>query len=307
MRRYDIVTGILLILSTIDFTLAAPVLVQGNQARVDVVHVPKDLTTMLGKRLGEELEKLGEEYFTTSGKAVDSSGTLSSSSSASLGPGHGPTSPNQASLTANPPLMESPCSPSTSSMQGLSARGNSNGKSCLGLLGDALTHGGPHQMHGDGLIMYSLYRPFPMMEAPALQPKPVKGPSINPSADPNVDQGYSTNAEDPTPSSAAPRPARPKGSHGPSGYAPGPPPTELPTEPENEAVPRPPPSTDSEAQLEHQSMSAGSQPVDLEAAIYEAKGKAVKESRSIPGAASDVGNATQRDLQRIERSLDPEE
>jgi hypothetical protein len=58
------VTGILLILSIIDFALTAPVLAhEKRQARVEVVHIPKDVTTVLGKRWGEVLEKLGEEYF----------------------------------------------------------------------------------------------------------------------------------------------------------------------------------------------------------------------------------------------------
>jgi hypothetical protein len=122
MRRYDIVTGILLILSIVHFALAAPVLVQGNQVRVDVVHMPKDLTTVLGKRWEEELENLGEEYFKTLGKPVESSGTHSSSSSALSGPDNGlPPAPNPASSNVSPDSsIEPPCS----SMQGLSARGN---------------------------------------------------------------------------------------------------------------------------------------------------------------------------------------
>jgi hypothetical protein len=56
MRRCDIVFGILLILSIIDFALAAPVLVQAeHQARVDVVHISRDGMTVLWKRGGEEL------------------------------------------------------------------------------------------------------------------------------------------------------------------------------------------------------------------------------------------------------------
>jgi hypothetical protein len=59
MRRYNIVPLILLILSTINFALAAPVLIPENsQVRVDVVRVlPKDVITVLGKR-GDELEKM---------------------------------------------------------------------------------------------------------------------------------------------------------------------------------------------------------------------------------------------------------
>ena len=51
MRRYDIVSRILLILSIVDFALAAPVLVQETrQAGVDVGHIPEDAIPMLGKR-----------------------------------------------------------------------------------------------------------------------------------------------------------------------------------------------------------------------------------------------------------------
>jgi hypothetical protein len=76
-----------------------------------------------------------------------------------------------------------------------------------------------------------------------------------------------------------------------------------PKEPEDEVVPGPPSSPDPEFRLDHQSSSADSQPVDLLAAIYAAKGKA-KESRRISGTARDVVNALQRELQPSERSLD---
>ena len=90
MRRYDIVSGVILTLSIIDFALAAPVLVQEKrQARVDVVNIPKDVTTILGKRGDEELEKLVEELFGTGEKPVESSNAHASSSSAQPGPGHG--------------------------------------------------------------------------------------------------------------------------------------------------------------------------------------------------------------------------
>jgi hypothetical protein len=49
MRRYDIFSGILLILSIIDFALAAPVLVQEKRrAGLDVVHMPKNVIPALG-------------------------------------------------------------------------------------------------------------------------------------------------------------------------------------------------------------------------------------------------------------------
>ena len=126
MRRNDILSGILLILSVIDLTLAAPVSAQEeSRAHVDAVHVPKDMTTVLGKRGGEELEKLAGEYLKTWGKPVESSDAHALSSSAPEGPGnHGSTNvvqapaPNPASSTANPdPLIDpSSCSSSTSSM-----------------------------------------------------------------------------------------------------------------------------------------------------------------------------------------------
>jgi hypothetical protein len=127
MRRYDIVSGILLILSIIDFALAAPVLVQEKrQGGLDVVHIPKDVIPVLGKRGDDELdlEKLAE-FFKTWENPIGSSDAHASSSSAPPGPDHGSTNvvevpaPNPASLTANPdPLME-PSRPSlTAPMQG---------------------------------------------------------------------------------------------------------------------------------------------------------------------------------------------
>ena len=95
MRRYDIVSGILLVLSIIDFALAAPVLVQEKrQAGVDVVHIPKDVITVLGKRTDEQLPKLMEQLFM--GKTEESAGAHASSSSAPPGPGHVSTDVAQA-------------------------------------------------------------------------------------------------------------------------------------------------------------------------------------------------------------------
>ena len=77
-----------------------------------------------------------------------------------------------------------------------------------------------------------------------------------------------------------------------------------------------PESTDPELYSDPQSLSVADQPEDLRAAIhasgdlqasmYAAKGKA-KESRSIAGTARDVRNAAQRELQPVERRLDPRE
>jgi hypothetical protein len=120
MRRYDIVSGILLILFIINFALAAPVLVQEKrQVVVDAAHIPKDVVTVLGKRGDDELEELLAEYFKTWGRPMDSSDAHASSSSAAPGHNYGSTDvvhvpePNPASSTANAgPLME-PSSPSS--------------------------------------------------------------------------------------------------------------------------------------------------------------------------------------------------
>ena len=125
MRRYDIVSGILFILSIIVFALAAPVsMQQERQAGVDVVRMPKDAITVLGTRGDEELEKLAEQYLKTWGKPIDSSDSHASSSSAPPnsappGPEHVSTNvvqapePGPASSTANPGPLMGPSSPSS--------------------------------------------------------------------------------------------------------------------------------------------------------------------------------------------------
>ena len=127
MRRYDIISGILLILSIIDFALAAPVPVQEKrEAHVDVAHMPKDVITILEKRGQEELETAVAEYFKTLMKSAETSDAHASSSSAPLGPDHGPTNVAQESAqepapnpTANPGLLMQPSSPlSTSPVEG---------------------------------------------------------------------------------------------------------------------------------------------------------------------------------------------
>jgi hypothetical protein len=63
MRRSDIIFGILLVLSIIDFDLAAPLLVQKKRHEyVDVIQTPKDVVTVLGKRGGKDLQKLLKQY-----------------------------------------------------------------------------------------------------------------------------------------------------------------------------------------------------------------------------------------------------
>ena len=90
MRRYYIFSGILLI---VPIVLAAPVLVQEKrQAGVDVLHIPKDVTTMLGKR-GAHLDEAWLEYldhFDNHFALPDESAAAHpSSSSPPSGPDHG--------------------------------------------------------------------------------------------------------------------------------------------------------------------------------------------------------------------------
>jgi hypothetical protein len=105
--------GILLILSIIDFALAAPVLVQEKrQAYADVEQIPKDVRTVLRKRVGEDdLVKVAEDYLETGGKQAESSDTHASSSSAPPVPDHEPTnavegSDTHASSSLAPPVPD---------------------------------------------------------------------------------------------------------------------------------------------------------------------------------------------------------
>jgi hypothetical protein len=109
------------------------------------------------------------------------------------------------------------------------------------------------------------------------------------STDSDVDWNYLMNVEDPPPL----RPASSKPSNpGPSNPAPSNP--SLPTEPPSTAE-----STDPE-------LNPDGQETARQAAIYAEKGKA-KQLRHVSGTARDVANATQKELQPAERSLDPGE
>ena len=62
-QHYDALFGILLILSIIDFALAAPLLVQEKRhAYVDVVRTPRDVVTVLGERAGGDEEFVNVVY-----------------------------------------------------------------------------------------------------------------------------------------------------------------------------------------------------------------------------------------------------
>jgi hypothetical protein len=119
MRWSDIVSGIILILSISDFTLAAPLLGREKlHACVDVVHtgIHKDMPVM-GKRGKEDIDKLAKiasDYFEKWGKPDWWPEAHDSSSSAPPGPDQGSTvdvkapEPNPASPPANPhPVLES--------------------------------------------------------------------------------------------------------------------------------------------------------------------------------------------------------
>ena len=61
MRRYDILFGILLILSIINLALTAPVLVQEKcHACVDAMHTPKDKIAALERRGNDDLDRLAK-------------------------------------------------------------------------------------------------------------------------------------------------------------------------------------------------------------------------------------------------------
>jgi hypothetical protein len=189
MRRCDIVTRILLIISIIDFkfALAAPISVQEKrQGLVDVAHiVPKDVITVLGKRGDEELEDLWEEYFNTlENLEEESSSSLSEPDHGSTNDVQAPARPISPSSTANPdPLME----PSSS------------------YKGDDESHWPQYTPTSSG---YNSDREF--MEAHAVPPNhpmPSTDSDSDSSTDPpDVDWGYWMNSEDLPP----PRPPSPK-------------------------------------------------------------------------------------------------
>ncbi len=97
MRQYDVVSRIFLILSTINFVIAAPVLVQDKrQACLDVVHNPEGAITVLGGRGGDEVELV--EFFDKLLTKPESSGSAPSN------PDHGVTNV----VDGPPPTRQSP-------------------------------------------------------------------------------------------------------------------------------------------------------------------------------------------------------
>jgi hypothetical protein len=231
MRLYDTVSGIIVILSIIDFAVAAPVPVQEKrQACVDVVHIPRDAIAVLGKRGDEELDKsahLLEENLKTWRKPVESSDAHASSSSAPAGPDLGSTNvvqtpaPNPAPLTANPnpstkpwdpssialessanpnPLME-PSSPSSKGFDSASLSDSSEYETSQEFEGGNSdsdeSHGPLHTQTSSGHGL-----DHELTEAPAPQSNPKKRPWTDPDGpgpDPDFDWNYWMNLEDPPP------------------------------------------------------------------------------------------------------------
>ena len=123
--RYDIVCGILLLFSIIDFALAAPVLVQEkHQTSVDEVHMPRDVITVLGKRMDDDFEEFSRfvnGYFKPWKELV------ASSSSAPPGLDHGSTNavqapvPDLAPSDAHAPSSSAPPGPDHGSTKAVQA------------------------------------------------------------------------------------------------------------------------------------------------------------------------------------------
>jgi hypothetical protein len=201
MRRYDIVFGIILILSIIDFALAAPVLVQEKrQAYADVVHTPKGARTALRKRVGEDdLVKLVGEFLKSWRKSIESSDTHASSSSVPPVPDRGSTSvmqgsaSNPASSTGN--TMEPPSLPWAASMPG-----------------DRFKEPSGYEYSSQGDHWHNPLDPLSIPGSPghgsdnkwtwAKAPKPKPMPSTVP--DPDFDWNYWTNVESPPRQKPAP-------------------------------------------------------------------------------------------------------
>jgi len=256
---------------------------------VDVAHIPKDVITVRwGEDSGEgweELDQLVKDHYKSLENLFDSSDEDAPSL---LGPYHGqtnvvrPPTPLPASSTTKPnPWVD------VESYKG---------------------DDGLHWQYSPTSSGYESDRQF--MEAHAGQPNnPGSSTDSDSSTEPpDFDWKDWMDSEDSPP----PRPTSPKEfdqadqaqveQHSPSPGA------GLPTESEHEVVT--PPSSQKGPEYDmvhgstpstelsdpgHQSSSTDSQPEDLQAALYAAKGKA-KEARRIFGTARDVGDAAQREL-----------
>jgi hypothetical protein len=328
-----------------------------RQERVDVVHIPKDVITVLGKRWGEDLEKL--LGYLKGGKPVDSESSNSPllSSSAASGPDDGstnvvqPPAPNPAASTADPDPLREPtrCSWVRGSCLGVPWRDllwlDDDSDELHRHLYDETSpgHNSDDELawwvkpvqHGIQTVQDWTQTAHRWAQTAQQRLKSNFDMSLEAFIDTPKDSDFDWDGwmhavmtgEDSIPGPASPEKfgqaykyrLDPANLPSTSGYAPSPPlaehehevvtpsPSPLlsslgsPKEPEDPVVPGPPQSPVPELPLDHQSSNADSQPVDLQAAIYAAKGKA-KESRHISGTARDVGKAAQRDLHTAERS-----
>ena len=213
MRQYDIVSGILLILSIIDFALAAPITIQEKrQARVDVAHIPRDAISALGKRGEDDLDGLAllaQEYIETEEGKVGSSDVPASSSSAALGPDHGPTNveapvpnppssdahappssaPNPAPSTANPDPLTGPSTPALSDSEDHGWWYGPEGQNALHKLLASSGHSSDHELssappgfdHGSTNVVQA---PASNPALPSANPNPYKVPKTWSSSSP---------------------------------------------------------------------------------------------------------------------------
>jgi len=295
MRRYEIVSGTLLILSVIDFALAAPVLVQEKrEACVDVVHIPRDVISVMGKRgkAGDLLDEAWDKYVKPLRNEVGSPSSSAPPTNVAEAP-----APHPAWL-AGPSVTSSPSS---------SADSVYSDEAEWWFEGDGAFHGPPYTPTSPGHDL-PVDHELAGAHAPQLNPNP------NPNPGPSTDHQMSS--EDiPPPRLELPKEFGQAHEHQVQQPNSGPP-ADLSFEQNyHPASVMHPPSTSEGPPLPSPestdpgpSSSTGSQSDDseIQAAIYAAKGKA-KVSRRIYGTAEDVGNAAQRELQPDERSLDPGE
>jgi hypothetical protein len=223
MRRCNIVSGILLILSIIDFALAAPVLVQEKrQASVDVVQIPEDVITVLGKRGDKWLEKLVDNYLKetdeSSGAHVSTDSESSESGSASSESGS--ASSKSGSASSGSASYESGSALSGSASSGSASSGSGSASSESGSAPSELDHGSTDVVQALASNPHSSEQYFKTWKPPILDSSDIHASSS--STPPGTDHG-STNvvqapASNPAPSIANPNPLTE--SSGPSAVAP---------------------------------------------------------------------------------------
>ncbi len=283
MRRCDVVSQIFIILSIINFALAAPVLVQEKcQACLDVVYNHEDATTVLGKRMDEieEIWRVIDNYFPKPESSV----------SAPLKLDHGAT--NVVDGPPPNPATPTPDHGATNVVDGSPPNPAMSTESDRESMGVHAPSSSP--------VLESWFNPHDESMG-AHAPRPNPGPSTEFGSNDRL-----VVSEPPSPTRGSPT-----GFGSDHEYEMVQPPssgqlsrTELNMDHEYEMVP-PPPGAVSPTVSEHapRSMSAESQLKNVQTVGDAEKGKA-KDSR-FSGTSRDVVNAAQRELQS-ERSLDPE-